>query len=137
MNKALWTSQALLALLFLATGLMKLALPMAALTTQMPYPLPGAFIRFLGAAEFLGALGMILPGLLRIRPVLTPLAAAGLLIIMTGATVYNFAFIGVTTALITIVLGMLAAFVAYGRWRLRPIEGSPRLNLRRLSPAQN
>lgn len=136
MNKALWTAQALLALLFLGTGLMKLVLPMAALTVQMPYPLPGAFIRFLGAAELLGALGMILLGLLRIRPVLTPLAAAGLLIIMTGATVYNIAFIGITTALLTIVLGMLAAFVAYGRWRLQPIEGSLRRNTR-VSPAQN
>jgi len=70
--------------------------------------------------EVLGALGLILPGLLRIRPGLTPLAAAGLVIIMIGATVLTFAADGFAMALPPLVVGILAAFVAYGRWRLAP-----------------
>ena len=84
-NVLLWIVQGLLAVLFLFAGGMKLVLPLDALTG--PIPLPGLFMRFLGVVEVLGAVGLILPGLLRIRPSLTPLAAAGLVIIMIGATV--------------------------------------------------
>ena len=124
MNLALWIVQGLLALIFLFTGGMKLTLPLEELTAQLP--LPGWFVRFIGVAEVLGALGLILPGLLRIRPGLTPLAAAGLVIIMMGATVLTPALTGgdVALALIPLVLGLLAAFVAYGRWRLAPLRGS-------------
>ena len=124
MNLALWIVQGLLALIFLFTGGMKLTLPLEELTAQLP--LPGSFVRFLGLAEVLGALGLILPGLLRIRPGLTPLAAAGLVTIMMGATVLTPALTGgdVALALIPLVLGLLAAFVAYGRWRLAPLRGS-------------
>ena len=89
MTYALWIVQGLLALLFLFAGGMKLVLPLEALTEQMP--LPGLFVRFIGVAEVLGAIGLILPGLLRIRPGLTPLAAVGLVIIMIGATVLTLA----------------------------------------------
>ena len=81
-------------------------------------PLPGLLVRFIGVCEVLGALGLILPGLLRTRPGLTPLAAAGLVIIMIGATGLTFAADGVAPALVPLVVGILAAFVAYGRWRL-------------------
>src|SRR5437899_1748018 len=67
----LWIVQGLLALVFLFAGGMKLVLPIEELTAQLP--LPGLFVRFIGLAETLGALGLILPGLLRIRPSLTPL----------------------------------------------------------------
>ena len=76
MTYALWIVQGLLALLFLFAGGMKLVLPIEELTAQMP--LPGLFVRFIGVAEVLGAIGLVLPGLLRLRPGLTPLAAAGL-----------------------------------------------------------
>ena len=85
MNFLLWTLQVLLAALFLFTGVMKLVMPIEAM--EGPVALPGLFLRFIGVVEVLGALGLILPGLLRIRPGLTPLAAAGLVIIMIGATV--------------------------------------------------
>jgi hypothetical protein len=65
----------------LFTGGMKLVLPLEVLTEQ--FPLPGLFVWFLGVAEVLGAIGLVLPGFLGIRPGLTPLAAAGLLIIMS------------------------------------------------------
>jgi uncharacterized membrane protein YphA (DoxX/SURF4 family) len=115
MNYVLWIVQGLLALIFLFTGGMKLVLPIEVMTEQMPLPLPGWFLRFIGVAEVLGALGLILPRLLGIRPSLTPLAAAGLVIIMIGATVITLAGFGVAPALIPLVVGLLAAFVAYGR----------------------
>ena len=114
MTYALWIVQGLLALIFLFAGGMKLVLPVEVLTAQMP--LPGLFVRFIGVAEVLGAIGLILPGLLRIRPSLTPLAAAGLVIIMIGATVLTLAGDEVALALIPLVVGLLSAFVAYGRW---------------------
>jgi uncharacterized membrane protein YphA (DoxX/SURF4 family) len=118
----LWIVQGLLAVLFLFAGGMKLVLPVEEMTKQMPLPLPGLFLQFIGVAEVLGAVGLILPGLLRIRPGLTPLAATGLVIIMIGATVVTLAGGSVAPALIPAVVGILAAFVAYGRWRLAPAD---------------
>ncbi len=118
MTYVLWIVQGLLALIFLFTGGMKLILPLEVMTEQMPLPLPGLFLRFIGVAEVLGAIGLILPGLLRIRPGLTPLAATGLVIIMIGATVLTLAGGDVVPALIPLVVGLLSAFVTYGRWRL-------------------
>jgi DoxX-like family len=77
-------------------------------------------------AEVLGALGLILPGLLRIQPGLTPLAAAGLVIVMIGATVLSAVTGPVALALLPLVVGLCAAFVAYGRWRVAPLHGASR-----------
>lgn len=117
---ALWIVQALLALLFIWAGGIKLVLPLEKLAG--PVALPGAFLRFIGVAELLGGLGLILPSLLRIRPELTPLAAAGLAIIMIGAVVITLIGGGIGLAVIPGATGLLAAFVAYGRWRLAPIH---------------
>ena len=122
MNSALWIVQVLLALMFLFVGGMKLVLPLDKLTG--PVELPGWFTRFIGVAEVLGAIGLILPSLLRIKPWLTPLAAVGLVLIMIGAIAVTLAGGMVGPALFPLVVGLLAAFVAYGRWRLAPI--SPR-----------
>jgi hypothetical protein len=121
---ALWTVQGLLALLFLVMGGMKLVLPIEELTAQTP--LPGLFIQFIGLAEVLGAFGLILPGLLKIRPGLTPLAAAGLVVIMIGAVVVTVMTMDVVTAVFPLVVLLLTAFVAYGRWKLAPqTESAP------------
>lgn len=112
-NRVLWTAQTLLAALFIFAGAMKFVMT----AEQMqggPVAFPLLFLRFIGAAELLGGLGLILPGLFRIRTELTGLAAAGLVIIMAGATVIS----GVTPgALFPFVVGAIALSVAYGRWQ--------------------
>jgi uncharacterized membrane protein YphA (DoxX/SURF4 family) len=123
MNIALWIIQALLALLFLFAGGMKLVMPIEEMMKQMPLPLPGWFLRFIGVVELLGAIGVILPWLMGSRPGLTPLAAAGLVIVMIGATVYGLAAGEIASSLMPLAVGILAAFVAYGRWRLVPQRG--------------
>jgi uncharacterized membrane protein YphA (DoxX/SURF4 family) len=122
MNIALWIIQALLALLFIWAGGVKLVTPVEEMLKQMPLPLPfpGLFLRFIGVCEVLGALGLVLPRLLGIRPGLTPLAAAGLVVIMIGAAVLTLMTGSAAMALFPLVVGILCAFVAYGRWRLAP-----------------
>ena len=112
-NAMLWTVQGLLAVLFLFAGVSKLVLPLDQMAG--PVALPGFFLRFLGVAEALGAIGLILPALLKIRPGLTPVAAAGLVIIMIGATVITAIGGPAAMALIPLTVGLLAGTVAYGR----------------------
>lgn len=124
---ALWTVQVLLALLFLFAGGMKLAAPPEALQGPIEFPL--LFLRFIGVCEFAGGLGLILPGLLRIRTGLTPLAATGLVVIMIGATVTTVAGGMGAGAVVPAVTGVLAASVAYGRWTRVPLRAAPRRRL--------
>jgi hypothetical protein len=119
MNILLWIIQVLLALLFLFAGGVKLVLPIEEMTKQMA--MPGLFLRFLGVAEVLGGLGLILPGLFRIKTWLTPLAAALLTIIMIAASVISLRIGPVGPAMVPLVTTLLLAFVAYGRWRLAPL----------------
>jgi hypothetical protein len=115
---ALWISQGLLAALFLYAGAMKLIMPLHEMADQLPVPL--WFMQFIAVAELLGGIGLIVPALVRILPVLTPLAASGLAIIMVGATVLNYQAAGVVAALFPLAAGALSAYVAYGRVRLAP-----------------
>jgi len=121
MNVALWIIQGLLAALFLFAGGMKLITPIEEMTRQIA--MPGWFLRFIGVAEMLGALGLIFPWLLRIRAKLTPLAAAGLTVIMIGATVITLSMGEMLMALVPFATALLCLFVAYGRWRLTPTPG--------------
>ena len=122
-NASLWTIQTLLALVFLFAGGMKLVVPIEML--KGPVALPGAFMRFIGVCETLGALGLILPGVFRIRTALTPLAASGLVIVMIGATTVTLVGGLVAPALVPVVVGTLASIVAYGRWRVSPLAFRP------------
>ncbi len=125
LNIALWTVQILLALFFAgASGAPKFFLPDELLA--MPIVLPRAFLVFIGTAEVLGALGLILPGVTRVRPGLTPLAAACLVLLTICAAVYQLLGHQPANAVFALVIGLIAAFVAYGRWRLAPLSGSPR-----------
>jgi len=127
-NAFLWTVQGLLAALFLFAGGMKLVMPIAALTAQTP--LPGTFIRFVGVLELAGALGLVLPGLARIHTELTPLAAAGLVLIMCGATGATLVIGPAAGAIVPILVGALLAIVTYGRWRVAPHQAAPVRTLR-------
>jgi len=122
-NRVLWIVQALLAALFVFAGGMKLVMPAESLVEQTG--LSVAFMRFIGVVELLGGLGLVLPGLTGIRTALTPLAAAGLVVVMIGATVLSFQMGGVGAAAMPLVTGLLCAFVAYGRSRLAPHGAAP------------
>ena|SRR5688572_17837064 len=115
MKILLWIIQAFLAGLFLFAGAVKLVLPLDQM--EGPVALPGWFLRFLGVVEVLGALGLILPGVLRIRPGLTPLAASGLVIIMIGATAITFRAGMMGVAFFSLFVGILCLVVAYFRSR--------------------
>ena len=121
LHYTLWTLQVLLALLFLFAGIMKLVTPAEKLAAQAPPQFSVNFMRFIGVVETLGGLGMVLPGLLKIKTGLTPLAGAGLVIVMIGAVVVSYQTMGVKGVAVPLVTGIVAAFVAYGRWRMVPL----------------
>jgi hypothetical protein len=127
-NIAIWIVQVLLAALFLFAGGAKLVMSIAEMTKT--FPLPGAFLRFLGVAEIAGALGLILPSLLRIKPYLTPIAAGALVIIMSGATALTMAGGKIAPALMPLTVGVLAGLVAYARTRVVPIREKARVSER-------
>ncbi|MCC7370356.1 MAG: DoxX family protein [Chloroflexi bacterium] len=120
-NIALWTLQVLVGALFIFGGSAKLAMPLDELLAQMPIALPGLLMQFISVAEVVGGLGLILPGLVRIRVGLTALAAAALTIIMVGAVVVCSLSGDVLAPLFPLVTGLLTATIAYGRWQLRPL----------------
>lgn len=119
-SSALWTLQVLLALLFLFAGSMKVMTPIEVMRAQMSLPLPDWFVYFTGIAECAGALGLILPGLLRIKRGLTPLAACGLVLVMIGATALTMLTAGVLPALFPALVGLLCVLIASARrsWTL-------------------
>lgn len=124
MNVILWILQILLAILFVVGGVPKLILPASMLQPPSPNAIvfPVSFLRFIGVCEVLGGLGLVLPGVFKTRQYLIPLAAVGLLIIVIGATVTTVMSGGGVMASIPLVCALLLAFVAYGRWRLRPLS---------------
>lgn len=113
-NVALWIVQGLLAALFLFAGASKLVMPIEALTAG-PIALPGLFLRFVGVAEVVGALGLLLPGIFRVAKGLTPIAAVGLACIMSGAVVITATSGPVAAAAIPFVVLVLVALIAHGR----------------------
>jgi hypothetical protein len=119
----LWTLQVLLAALFLMTGSMKAVMPADLLAAQTPLPI--ALVRFIGLCELAGAFGLVLPGLLRIAPRLTPLAAAGLVVLMLCATILTPILIAPDPIMMLLpaTVGVLAAYVGYARLRLAPLRG--------------
>ena len=120
LHVTLWTVQLVLALVFVVTGSMKLTEPIGALPASLAgIPLP--LVRLIGVAELLGAAGLILPAATRIAPVLTPLAGLALTLVMLSASLLHVARGELTIALVPVVLGALAAVVAWGRWRRAPL----------------
>jgi putative oxidoreductase len=122
-NIALWLAQGLLALLFGMAGVMKTTQPIAELAQTLPWAgdVPAGLVRFIGAAELAGALGMILPTATRIAPRLTPLAAIGLALVMVLAAAFHLTRSEASALPINLALGGLALFVAWGRFKKVPI----------------
>lgn len=120
MNIALWVLQVLLAAAFLAHGLLFL-FPPASVVEQMNASLPRWFQLFLGVAEVLAAVGLILPGMTRILPWLVTWAASGIIIVMVSATIFHIARGEFSSAAVTAVLLVMAIVVAYMRGRVMPI----------------
>jgi uncharacterized membrane protein YphA (DoxX/SURF4 family) len=118
---AVWIASAVLALAFLAVGGSKLLAPAAELR-QAAQGVPVALLKLAGAAEVLGAIGLVVPAATRIKPVLTPIAAVGLALTMVGATITNITVGEPATAVLTVGLGLLAALVAWARFGPAAVE---------------
>ncbi len=121
---SLWVAQGLLAVMFLMAGAMKSTQPIEALAASLPWvtEVPAALVRFIGISELLGAIGLILPSVLRIQPKLTVYAAIGIAAVMLFALIFHitkgeFSVIGMN-----IILGLIAVFVAWGRTKKAPIQ---------------
>jgi putative oxidoreductase len=117
---ALWSAQIALAIVFALAGAMKVSAPAAELVKMTPgFPL--VLLRFIGIAELAGAIGIILPALTRIAPVLTPLASSGFVIVMASAGILHLVRGQFGELAVVVVLGALAYFVAWGRFKRAPI----------------
>ena len=121
MNIVLWVLQVLLAVAFFAHGWLFLS-PPPEIAVQMNASLPRWFQLFLGVAEVLAGVGLILPGLTRIKPWLVVWAAGGIMIVMVSATIWHAVRGEISSAAVTLVLLGMATFVAYMRHRVRPIR---------------
>jgi uncharacterized membrane protein YphA (DoxX/SURF4 family) len=121
----LWIAQLFLAVLFLFAGIAKLTMPLASVARMTG--LPVVLLQCISVLEILGAVGLVLPGLLRIRRALTPLAAIGLTGVMTGATILTATSLGVEQALFPAFVGALLVIVILGRrrWAERSIANRP------------
>ena len=123
LHVALWIVQVLLAAMFLMAGFMKISQPITQLATSLPWvsQVPEALVRFIGAAEVLGGLGLLLPSLLRIQPRLTVLAAVGLVLVMVLAAGFHLTRGEGGMVGPNLVIALLAVFVAWGRSNKAPI----------------
>lgn len=125
LNIALWILQGLLAVVFLLHGWLMVA-PPAEMVAMINAQLGEGFRIFIGVAELLAVVGLILPGITRILPFLTAAAAAGLMIVMGSATFFHLSRGESGSAITTVVLFVLVSIVAYTRWKVAPIAARQR-----------
>ena len=123
LNITLWIVQVMLALIFLSAGFFKIAMPVEQLAQQMVWPgdVPVLLLRFIGVAEFLAGIGLILPSVLRIKPFLTPLAGAGLVAIQVLAILFHLVRGEFAIIMLNFTLVLLSFFIAWGRYKKHPI----------------
>ena len=124
----LWVLQTLLAAMYVMAGLMKVSQPIQTLSQSLPWTaqVPEALVRFIGVAEILGAVGLILPSLLRIQPKLTPIAAIGLVLVQIFAIGFHISRGETGVIGMNFILLLIAAFIAWGRFKKAPI--APKTN---------
>jgi uncharacterized membrane protein YphA (DoxX/SURF4 family) len=118
MNTALWVVQGLLAVAFVVAGTMKLTQAHGKLAEQMGWPqdFSSGTVKLIGGLELLGGLGLILPSMTGVAPILTPLAAVGLAVIQVGAVFVHLRRKETPLLIVNLVLIALLAFVAWGRF---------------------
>jgi len=123
LNIILWIAQVLLAGMFLMSGFMKVAQPIAELSKMLPWAseMPTGVVRFIGLSELAGGIGLLLPSILRIKPKLTAWAAVGLVVVMAFATVFHISRGETSVIGMNIVLMLIAVFIAWGRFKKVPI----------------
>jgi len=123
MNIALWIVQGLLALAFLLAGSMKAFAPLTTVRKNMSWAndFGVPFVRFIGIAELLAAIGLILPAITGIQSWLTIAAALGLVVVMVSASIFHASRREYQNIGMNVVLLLLAAFVVLGRWALAPL----------------
>ena len=124
MNVALWIAQILLAVLFLMSGFMKATQPREKLAKNMDWvnDFSPTAVKAIGVLEMLGAIGLVLPALLNVMTILTPLAAGGLALVMVGAVITHLRRKEYPVIVANLVLMALAVFVLYGRLVLVPFQ---------------
>lgn len=123
MNKALWVAQLLAGLFFLFVGALHFMVPEGLPSTfEWMYELSDTLHYVSGIAEILGGLGLILPAVTRIQPQLVPLAASGLALVMLGAVIYHLGRGEAVNVVSNVLWIIVTGFIAYGRWKLVPIE---------------
>ena len=118
-NVALWIAQAILSIIFLWGGYMKLFAPVEKLNAMWPWTgqIPKLLLKFTGIVDALGGIGLILPGLLRIKPKLTALAALGIIVLMALAIAFHLSRGEGSVIGANIVFAIIAGFIAWGRFR--------------------
>ncbi|WP_205877015.1 DoxX family protein [Mycobacterium camsae] len=119
MNTVLWILQIVLALAFVGAGLAKVVMPRARVRDTLgdwvdAFPAPA--LKLLGVAELAAAIGLIVPPLVHIAPVLTPLAAIGVVLVMAGAIVTHARRREFPNVAVNVVLAIAALVVAWGRF---------------------
>jgi uncharacterized membrane protein YphA (DoxX/SURF4 family) len=124
MHIALWTAQVLLAATLIWSGSVKLARPVAELAAMWPWAgeVPVAVVKLTAVVDLLGAIGLIFPALFRIQPKLTPVAALGIVVLMICAAVFHIARGEASSIGVNVVVGAIALFIAWGRFRKAPIQ---------------
>jgi putative oxidoreductase len=125
LNISLWVAQFLLAAMFLMAGVMKSTQPIDQLSAMIPWTkdVPLGLVRFIGAMELLAGVGLLLPSILRIKPILTPSAATGLVCVQAFAVVFHISRGEAATAVpMNLFLLALAVFVAWGRFKKSTIQ---------------
>ncbi|QMW04662.1 DoxX family protein [Spirosoma foliorum] len=120
---SLWIIQVILAATFIWAAAMKLFQPIDQLANMWPWvgQIPVAFVKFTGLVDLLGAVGLILPAWLRIKPQLTPIAALGTVVLMICASIFHITRGEASVIGVNIVFAVLAAFIAWGRFTKAPI----------------
>lgn len=124
MHISLWVVQVLMAAVFLMSGFMKVSMPVVELSAMIPWTLsvPAGLVKFIGLSELLAGLGLLLPSLLRIKPILTVWAGLGLATIMLGAIPFHISRGETSVIGMNAIFMLLAIFVAWGRWKKAPIQ---------------